>query len=149
MIEAILLKLGFSGILSVVLVMALLGLSGYTKLAISSRDTKIKEKTLQVQQVAAERDNLLNANRALSMSIQSQNRAIENLMAQGEAQKDRASKAEKEAAQVKQEWEKFLDHLNQSSASGGDRWELIGETYNGAVKKWTTKDLDHGTSDTP
>lgn len=149
MIEAILMKLGFSGVLSVALAVALLGLSGYTKLAISSRDTKIAEKTLQVQTVAAERDQLLNANRAYTRVVASQNESIENFIRQSEELKGRVAKANQEAEKTKDEWNKFLDHLNQSSAQGGDRWELYGSTYNQGVKKWNTKDLDHGTSETP
>jgi len=149
MIEAILMKLGFTGILSVVLALGLVGLSGYTKLAISSRDAKIAEKTLQVQTVAAERDQLLNANRAYTRVVASQNESIENFIRQSEDLKGRVAKANQEAEKTKDEWNRFLNHLDQSSATGGDRWQLYGDTYNGVVKKWTTEDLDHGTSDAP
>lgn len=149
MLEAILMKLGFTGILSVVLALGLVGLSSYTKLAISSRDAKIAEKMLQVQTVAAERDQLLNANRAYTRVVASQNESIENFIRQSEELKAQVAKANQDAEKTKDEWSRFLNHLDQSSATGGDRWQLYGETYSGAVKKWNTKDLDHGTSETP
>lgn len=149
MIEAILMKLGFSGILAAVSLASLLGFSLYTKAAIAKRDAKIAEKTLQVQTVVAERDQLLNANRAYTRVVSSQNESIENFMRQADELKARAAKSKAEADKTQAEWSKFLDHLNQSSAQGGDRWALLADTYNGAAKKWSSKDEDHAPSETP
>lgn len=139
MIEAIMLKLGFSGMIAVVLAATLVGGSIATKIALARKDALLAKKTAQVQGLAYERDQLKNANTAFKQVVLSQNRSIENLMTQAEEQKKRVTVAQKEAQSVKDQWDAYLNHLNQPIGQG-DRWELYKHTYEGASTKWNKPD---------
>ena len=144
MIEAIIMKLGFSGVLASLSLAALLGLSIYHKGYKARQEAVIATKTAQIRAVAAERDNLLNANRAYSQKVADQNKSIEDLMALGKAQREKADDAKREMERVKESWERFIEHLDQSSPQGGDRWSLYGDTYGDIARKWNRSDLDKG-----
>lgn len=141
MIEAILLKMGFSGIVASLSLAALLGLTIYHKNYRTRQEAIIAAKTAQVRSVAAERDNLLNANRAYSQTVASQNKSIENLMELGKIQRGKAEDAKREMERVKESWEKFIEHLDQSSPQAGDRWALYGDTYSGIARKWNKDEI--------
>lgn len=111
MIEAILMKLGFSGMIALALAATLVGGSVVVKMRLASKDAKIEKLTDQVRDVAQQRDALLNANRALVQSVQKQNETIENYMRAGDIQKQRAERATKEAQSVKERWEAYTREL--------------------------------------
>ena len=111
MIEAILMKLGFSGMIAVALAATLVGGSVAYKIQIARKDAKIAKLTDQVREVAQQRDALLNANRALTLSVQKQNDTIEGYVRAGQIQQQRAEKAIKDAQSVKERWEAYTREL--------------------------------------
>lgn len=144
MIEAILMKLGISGIIASVSLASLFGFVAYHKMYRARQAAIIETKTSQIQALAAERAALMNANRAYTQTITSQNSSIENLIALGKVQREKTEEAKREAEKVKESWERFIEHLDTTSPSGGDRWALYGDTYGGIQKKWNRSDLDSG-----
>ena len=111
MIEAILMKLGFSGMIAVALAATLVGGSVVVKMRLASKDAKIAKLTDQVREVAQQRDALLNANRALTLSVQKQNDTIEGYVRAGQIQQQRADRAVKEAQSVRERWEAYTREL--------------------------------------
>ena len=111
MIEAILMKLGFSGMIAVALAATLVGGSVVVKMRLASKDAKIAKLTDQVRDVAQQRDALLNANRALTLSVQKQNDTIEGYVRAGQIQQQRADRAVKDAQSVKERWEAYTREL--------------------------------------
>jgi len=140
-IEQVVLALGIKGIIAATLGLALIAVGGYAKVAIATRDAKIADKTAQVQRVAMERDNLLNANRQLSESLRKQGESIANYMTAAAVQKGRADEAAKRLNSVQEEYQAYIRHLD-SSIGQGDRWGVLGDTYQGAAKDWNLSDLD-------
>ena len=112
MIEAILMKLGFSGMIAVALAATLVGGSVVVKMRLASKDAKIAKLTDQVREVAQQRDALLNANRALTLSVQKQNDTIEGYVRAGQIQQQRADRAVKDAQSVKERWEAYTRELD-------------------------------------
>lgn len=111
MIEAILMKLGFSGMIAVALAATLVGGSVVYKIQSARKDAKIAKLTDQVREVAQQRDALLNANRALTLSVQKQNDTIEGYVRAGQIQQQRADRAVKDAQSVKERWEAYTREL--------------------------------------
>ncbi len=111
MIEAILMKLGFSGMIALALAATLVGGSVVVKMRLASKDAKIAKLTDQVRDVAQQRDALLNANRALTLSVQKQNDTIEGYVRAGQIQQQRADRATKEAQSVRERWEAYTREL--------------------------------------
>jgi len=112
MIEAILMKLGFSGMIALALAATLVGGSVVVKMRLASNDAKIAKLTDQVREVAQQRDALLNANRALTLSVQKQNDTIEGYVRAGQIQQQRADRATKEAQSVRERWEAYTRELD-------------------------------------
>ena len=112
MIEAILMKLGFSGMIAVALAATLVGGSVVMKYRLERKDAKIASLTDQVRDVAQQRDALANANRALTLSVQKQNDTIDAYMRAGKIQQQRAEKAIKDAQSVKERWEAYTRELD-------------------------------------
>jgi len=112
MIEAILMKLGFSGMIALALAATLVGGSVVVKMRLASKDAKIAKLTDQVRDVAQQRDALLNANRALTLSVQKQNDTIEGYVRAGQIQQQRADRATKEAQSVRERWEAYTRELD-------------------------------------
>lgn len=139
MIEAILMKLGFSGMIAVALAATLVGGSVVVKYRLHRKDVKIESLTAQVREVAADRDRLANANRGLSEAIRSQNQAIEGYITAAKIQSQRVQKAEKDAKATRDQWNAYLDHLNQSIGNG-DRDKGIKQVYGEVVDKWNRGD---------
>lgn len=139
MIEAIMLKLGFWGILSVIMTAGVLGTATYAKFAIQRKNIKIESMTVQVREAASERDRLANANRALSMSVQSQNKSIESYAAAAKIQSEKLSNAEKKAKNIGNQWNAYLEHLNQSIGNG-NRSEAVRKAYTEVVDAWNKPD---------
>ena len=111
MIEWVMLKLGFSGMIAVALAATLVGGSVAYKIQIARKDAKIAKLTDQVREVAQQRDALLNANRALTLSVQKQNDTIDAYMRAGKIQQQRADRATKDAQSVKERWEAYTREL--------------------------------------
>ena len=111
MIEALMIKLGFSGMIAVALAATLVGGSVVVKMRLASKDAKIAKLTDQVRDVAQQRDALLNANRALTLSVQKQNDTIEGYVRAGQIQQQRADRAVKDAQSVKERWEAYTREL--------------------------------------
>ena len=111
MIEAILMKLGFSGMIAVALAATLVGGSVAYRIQSARKDAKIAKLTDQVREVAQQRDALLNANRALTLSVQKQNDTIEGYVRAGQIQQQRADRAVKDAQSVKERWEAYTREL--------------------------------------
>jgi len=111
MIEA-LMKLGFSGMIALALAATLVGGSVVVKMRLASKDAKIAKLTDQVREVAQQRDALLNANRALTLSVQKQNDTIEGYVRAGQIQQQRADRATKEAQSVRERWEAYTRELD-------------------------------------
>ena len=111
MIEAILMKLGFSGMIAVALAATLVGGSVVVKMRLARKDIKIESLTAQVREVAAQRDALANANRALTLSVQKQNDTIDGYVRAGQIQQQRADRAVKEAQSVRERWEAYTREL--------------------------------------
>lgn len=112
MIELIIGKLGFSGMIAVALAATLVGGSVAYRIQIARKDAKIAKLTDQVREVAQQRDALLNANRALTLSVQKQNDTIEGYVRAGQIQQQRADRAVKEAQSVKERWEAYTRELD-------------------------------------
>ena len=111
MIEALMIKLGFSGMIAVALAATLVGGSVVVKMRLASKDAKIAKLTDQVRDVAQQRDALLNANRALTLSVQKQNDTIEGYVRAGQIQQQRADRAAKDAQSVRERWEAYTREL--------------------------------------
>ena len=132
MIEAILMKLGFSGMIAVALAATLVGGSVVVKMRLARKDIKIESLTAQVREVAAQRDALANANRALTLSVQKQNDTIDAYMRAGKIQQQRAEKAIKDAQSVKERWEAYTREL--------DGEPDVQKAYDRLVAKWNRPD---------
>lgn len=132
MIEAILMKLGFSGMIAVALAATLVGGSVVVKMRLASKDAKIAKLTDQVRDVAQQRDALLNANRALTLSVQKQNDTIEGYVRAGQIQQQRADRAVKEAQSVKERWEAYTREL--------DGEPDVQKAYDRIMVKWNRPD---------
>lgn len=117
MIEAIMLKLGFSGMIALALAATLVGGSVVMKFRLERKEAKIQDLTLQVRDLAQQRDRLQNANRSLTISVNRQNDTIEGYIRAGQIQRQRADKATKEAQAVQDKWESFLRDLTTSDSS--------------------------------
>ena len=135
MIELIMAKLGFSGMISVALAATLVGGSLYTKLAITRRDAKIAKLTDQVRDVAQQRDALLNSNRQLNEAVKQQNAAIDGWKQFGEAQKAKAERATKDSQSVKEQWEAYISQSDAQLAKDGD----LAAAYERVTLKWGSK----------
>ena len=132
MIEAILMKLGFSGMIAVALAATLVGGSVVVKMRLARKDIKIESLTAQVREVAAQRDALLNANRALTLSVQKQNDTIEGYVRAGQIQQQRADRATKEAQSVRERWEAYTRELEGEPD--------VQKAYDRLVAKWNRPD---------
>jgi len=132
MIEAILMKLGFSGMIAVALAATLVGGSVVVKMRLASKDAKIAKLTDQVREVAQQRDALLNANRALTLSVQKQNDTIEGYVRAGQIQQQRADRAVKEAQSVRERWEAYTRELEGEPD--------VQKAYDRLVAKWNRPD---------
>jgi len=132
MIEALMIKLGFSGMIAVALAATLVGGSVVVKMRLASKDAKIAKLTDQVREVAQQRDALLNANRALTLSVQKQNDTIEGYVRAGQIQQQRADRAVKEAQSVKERWEAYTREL--------DGEPDVQKAYDRIMVKWNRPD---------
>ena len=132
MIEAILMKLGFSGMIAVALAATLVGGSVVVKMRLARKDIKIESLTAQVREVAAQRDALANANRALTLSVQKQNDTIDAYMRAGKIQQQRADRATKEAQSVRERWEAYTRELEGEPD--------VQKAYDRLVAKWNRPD---------
>ena len=132
MIEWVMLKLGFSGMIAVALAATLVGGSVVVKMRLASKDAKIAKLTDQVREVAQQRDALLNANRALTLSVQKQNDTIEGYVRAGQIQQQRADRAVKEAQSVKERWEAYTREL--------DGEPDVQKAYDRVMQKWAKPD---------
>ena len=132
MIEWVMLKLGFSGMIAVALAATLVGGSVAYKIQIARKDAKIAKLTDQVREVAQQRDALLNANRALTLSVQKQNDTIEGYVRAGQIQQQRADRAVKEAQSVKERWEAYTRELEGEPD--------VQKAYDRLVAKWNRPD---------
>ena len=132
MIETLMIKLGFSGMIAVALAATLVGGSVVVKMRLASKDAKIAKLTDQVREVAQQRDALLNANRALTLSVQKQNDTIEGYVRAGQIQQQRADRATKEAQSVRERWEAYTREL--------DGEPDVQKAYDRLVAKWSRPD---------
>ena len=132
MIETLMIKLGFSGMIAVALAATLVGGSVVVKMRLASKDAKIAKLTDQVREVAQQRDALLNANRALTLSVQKQNDTIEGYVRAGQIQQQRADRAVKEAQSVKERWEAYTREL--------DGEPDVQKAYDRIMQKWAKPD---------
>ena len=98
--------------IAVALAATLVGGSVAYRIQIARKDAKIAKLTDQVRDVAQQRDALLNANRALTLSVQKQNDTIEGYVRAGQIQQQRADRAVKEAQSVKERWEAYTRELD-------------------------------------
>ena len=126
MIETLMIKLGFSGMIALALAATLVGGSVVVKMRLASKDAKIAKLTDQVREVAQQRDALLNANRALTLSVQKQNDTIEGYVRAGQIQQQRADRATKEAQSVRERWETYLSNLPDGAPPAGIYTEMSG-----------------------
>lgn len=132
MIEALMIKLGFSGMIALALAATLVGGSVVVKMRLASKDAKIAKLTDQVREVAQQRDALLNANRALTLSVQKQNDTIEGYVRAGQIQQQRADRATKEAQSVRERWEAYTRELEGEPD--------VQKAYDRLVAKWSRPD---------
>ena len=132
MIEALMIKLGFSGMIALALAATLVGGSVVVKMRLASKDAKIAKLTDQVREVAQQRDALLNANRALTLSVQKQNDTIEGYVRAGQIQQQRADRATKEAQSVRERWEAYTRELEGEPD--------VQKAYDRLVAKWNRPD---------
>jgi chromosome segregation ATPase len=132
MIEALMIKLGFSGMIALALAATLVGGSVVVKMRLASKDAKIAKLTDQVREVAQQRDALLNANRALTLSVQKQNDTIEGYVRAGQIQQQRADRATKEAQSVRERWEAYTREL--------DGEPDVQKAYDRIIAKWNRPD---------
>ena len=128
MIEMLMMKLGFSGMIALALAATLVGGSVVVKMRLASKDAKIEKLTDQVREVAQQRDALLNANRALTLSVQKQNDTIEGYVRAGQIQQQRADRAVKDAQSVKERWEAYTRELEGEPD--------VQKAYDRIVAKW-------------
>jgi len=82
--------------------------------------------------VAQQRDALLNANRALTLSVQKQNDTIEGYVRAGQIQQQRADRATKEAQSVRERWEAYTRELEGEPD--------VQKAYDRLVAKWNRPD---------
>jgi DNA repair exonuclease SbcCD ATPase subunit len=139
MIELILSRLGITGILSVVLAIGMLGQFAYYKTKNAILENKVQNQITQIRELASQRDDLLNKNRAFARVISSQNESIENMLKLSDTQRRRLEDAKAETTKIQDSWNKYLAHLNQSIGQG-DRWEILANTYGDATKEWGKSD---------
>ena len=132
MIEAIMLKLGFSGILAAILAIGVIGTGAYAKFRINRLTIKNESLTAQVREVASERDRLLNANRSLTMALQKQNDSIVDYQRAAGIQQQRADRASKEAQSVKERWEAYTREL--------DGEKDVQKAYDKIMSRWNKPD---------
>ena len=132
MIELLMAKLGFSGMIAVALAATLVGGSVVVKMRLARKDIKIESLTAQVREVAAQRDALANANRALTLSVQKQNDTIDAYMRAGKIQQQRADRAAKDAQSVRERWEAYTREL--------DGEPDVQKAYDRLVAKWNRPD---------
>jgi len=132
MMEWLMIKLGFSGMIALALAATLVGGSVVVKMRLASKDAKIAKLTDQVRDVAQQRDALLNANRALTLSVQKQNDTIEGYVRAGQIQQQRADRAVKEAQSVKERWEAYTREL--------DGEPDVQKAYDRIMVKWNRPD---------
>lgn len=132
MIETLMIKLGFSGMIALALAATLVGGSVVVKMRLASKDAKIAKLTDQVRDVAQQRDALLNANRALTLSVQKQNDTIEGYVRAGQIQQQRADRATKEAQSVRERWESYTRELEGEPD--------VQKAYDRLVAKWSRPD---------
>ena len=132
MIELLMAKLGFSGMVALALAATLVGGSVVVKMRLASKDAKIAKLTDQVRDVAQQRDALLNANRALTLSVQKQNDTIEGYVRAGQIQQQRADRATKEAQSVRERWEAYTREL--------DGEPDVQRAYDRVMQKWAKPD---------
>ena len=132
MIEAILMKLGFSGMIAVALAATLVGGSVIVKMRLARKDIKIESLTAQVREVASERDRLLNANRSLTMALQKQNDSIVDYQKAAGIQQQRADRATKEAQSVRERWEAYTREL--------DGEKDVQKAYDRIMSRWNKPD---------
>ena len=132
MIELLMAKLGFSGMIAVALAATLVGGSVVVKMRLARKDIKIESLTAQVREVAAQRDALANANRALTLSVQKQNDTIDAYMRAGKIQQQRADRAAKDAQSVRERWEAYTRELDGEPDAQ--------KAYDRLVAKWNRPD---------
>ena len=132
MIEAIMLKLGFSGILAAILAIGVIGTGAYAKFRINRLTIKNESLTAQVREVASERDRLLNANRSLTMALQKQNDSIVDYQKAAGIQQQRADRATKEAQSVRERWEAYTREL--------DGEKDVQKAYDRIMSRWNKPD---------
>lgn len=132
MIELLMAKLGFSGMIALALAATLVGGSVVVKMRLASKDAKIAKLTDQVREVAQQRDALLNANRALTLSVQKQNDTIEGYVRAGQIQQQRADRATEEAQSVRERWEAYTRELEGEPD--------VQKAYDRLVAKWNRPD---------
>ena len=132
MMEWLMIKLGFSGMIALALAATLVGGSVVVKMRLARKDIKIESLTAQVRDVAQQRDALLNANRALTLSVQKQNDTIDGYVRAGQIQQQRADRAVKEAQSVKERWEAYTREL--------DGEPDVQKAYDRIMVKWNRPD---------
>ena len=132
MIEALMIKLGFSGMIALALAATLVGGSVVMKYRLERKDAKIASLTDQVRDVAQQRDALANANRALTQSVQKQNATIESYIKASQIQQQRADRAVKDAQSVKERWEAYTREL--------DGEPDVQRAYDRVMQKWAKPD---------
>ena len=132
MIEMIMMKLGFSGMIAIALAATLVGGSVIVKMRLARKDIKIESLTAQVREVASERDRLLNANRSLTMALQKQNDSIVDYQRAAGIQQQRADRASKEAQSVKERWEAYTREL--------DGEKDVQKAYDKIMSRWNKPD---------
>ena len=132
MMEWLMIKLGFSGMIALALAATLVGGSVVVKMRLARKDIKIESLTAQVRDVAQQRDALLNANRALTLSVQKQNDTIEGYVRAGQIQQQRADRAVKEAQSVRERWEAYTREL--------DGEPDVQKAYDRIMVKWNRPD---------
>ena len=139
MFEWIMLKLGFSGLVAVVAVTGIIGVTVFHKYSVKYKDYQIKTLTAKVQSVTQDRDNLLKANRAYSVAVKSQNESIENLVRAGQEQARKIAQLKDEGERAKKSWDAFIGHLD-ASYGDGNRRDLYHNIYDDAKTKWDKGD---------
>ena len=132
MIEMIMMKLGFSGMIALALAATLVGGSVIMKMRLARKDIKIESLTAQVREVASERDRLLNANRSLTMALQKQNDSIVDYQKAAGIQQQRADRATKEAQSVRERWEAYTREL--------DGEKDVQKAYDRIMSRWNKPD---------
>lgn len=132
MIELLMAKLGFSGMIALALAATLVGGSVIVKMRLARKDIKIQSLTAQVREVASERDRLLNANRSLTMALQKQNDSIVDYQRAAGIQQQRADRATQEAQSVRERWEAYTREL--------DGEKDVQKAYDKIMQRWNRPD---------